>query len=369
LAFFNLTKGDQWATAAQKEKKWLAHKRNCTSCRERQKVAEEAVTGVLQHKCEWCRHKFASCKNMKHHWCPVAKGASWGEVGGKGKGKTVTNPKPNKPGPTLPPNPSTSKPTPHTTTTLLGAKKKRHRVPSSIRAATLATTPSDMMDEAFHSSTPHFGDALTHKLERFNTSKKHRIWRGLMESVKAHDHIPSWTLTTTITIFPMMSSPPPPSSTSSSPSLSGLFDASISDADFGHLARERAWALLAARGFDQEEPLPSSLTRWQELSPHSQEFSPTWVFNESPSHMLTTTTPTGVTPVRGAPPTLDPSQIPIGSRLAKKRSLPEHAKLSVFNILNIFWHCWFISVDHLRTTVLLAQKAKDGKISWVEFTP
>jgi hypothetical protein len=26
-------------------------------------------------------------------------------------------------------------------------------------------------------------------------------------------------------------------------------------------------------------------------------------------------------------------------------------------------------VDHIRTTVLLAQKAKDGKIFWVEFTP
>jgi hypothetical protein len=26
-------------------------------------------------------------------------------------------------------------------------------------------------------------------------------------------------------------------------------------------------------------------------------------------------------------------------------------------------------VDHLRTTVLLAQKAEDGKIFWVEFTP
>jgi hypothetical protein len=46
-----------------------------------------------------------------------------------------------------------------------------------------------MMDEAFHSSTPHFGDALTHKSERLNTSKKHRIQRGLMELVEAHNQM------------------------------------------------------------------------------------------------------------------------------------------------------------------------------------
>jgi hypothetical protein len=89
-------------------------------------------------------------------------------------------------------------------------------------------------------------------------------------------------------------------------------------------------------GFDdEEEPLLSSLTRLQDLSPHSQEFSPTRVFNETPS-TLPTPTPTGVTPVREAPPTLDPSQVPIGSKPAKKRSLLEHAKLSVFDILNTF---------------------------------
>jgi hypothetical protein len=92
------------------------------------------------------------------------------------------------------------------------------------------------------------------------------------------------------------------------------------------------------------------------------------VFNETSSPMPTPT-PTGVTPVRGAPPTLDPSQVPIGSKLAKKWSLLGHAELSVFDILNTFQHCWFVSMDHLRTTVLLAQKAKDGKTFWVEFTP
>jgi hypothetical protein len=163
-------------------------------------------------------------------------------------------------------------------------------------------------------------------------------------------------------------SSPPPSTTTSSPSPSGLFDASVSDADFGQLARERARALLAAGGFDQEEPLPSSLTRRQEPPPHSQEFFPTRVFNESP-FPTPTITPTGITPVRGVPPTLDPSQVPIGSRPAKKRSLPGHAELSVFDILNTFQHHWFILVDHLRTAVLSAQKAEDRKIFWVEFTP
>jgi hypothetical protein len=93
---------------------------------------------------------------------------------------------------------------------------------------------------------------------------------------------------------------------------------------------------MAEMGFDDEdEPLPLSLTRQQDLSPHSQEFSPTRVFNETPSP-TPTPTPTGVTPVRGVSPTLDPSQVPIVSKLAKKRLLLGHAKLLVFNILNTF---------------------------------
>jgi hypothetical protein len=138
--------------------------------------------------------------------------------------------------------------------------------------------------------------------------------------------------------------------------------------DFGHQSRVDVQALLAGMGFDdKEEPLPSSLTSQQGLSPHTQEFSPARVFNGPP--LPTTTTPTGVTPVRGPTPTLDPSQVPIRSKPAKKRSLLGHAELSVFNILNTFQCRWFILVDHLRTAVLSAQKAKNGKIFWVEFTP
>jgi hypothetical protein len=49
-------------------------------------------------------------------------------------------------------------------------------------------------------------------------------------------------------------------------------------------------------------------------------------------------------------------------------SLYENSDLSVFNILNIF-HCHrFLSVDSLRAQALLAQKAEDGEIIWVEFS-
>ncbi|KAI0255313.1 hypothetical protein BJV78DRAFT_1279489 [Lactifluus subvellereus] len=52
-----------------------------------------------------------------------------------------------------------------------------------------------------------------------------------------------------------------------------------------------------------------------------------------------------------------------------KRSHPEDSELSVFDILNIFRRRWFLSRAHLLTNVISAQKAEDGNISWVEFTP
>jgi hypothetical protein len=166
----------------------------------------------------------------------------------------------------------------------------------------------------------------------------------------------------------MMSSPPLSSSPSfSAPPLPGVYEATILDADLDWVLRERVRAQMADLDLDAEL-LPSSLTRQQEQSSHSQEFSPSQVFNET-SPPMPTPTPTGVNPVREAPPTLDPSQVPTRSKLAKKQSLLGHAKLSVFDILNTFQCCWFISTDHLRTAVLLAQKAKDAKFFWVEFTP
>jgi hypothetical protein len=186
--FFNLTKGQRCKSQAQKEKKQLACKRNWASWHEQHKAAKEAMEGLPQWKCEWCRHKFTSHKNAKWHWCPQAKGAKRGEWSRKGKGKTVANPQPSKPASNIPPTPSTSTPMPCTTTISLGTKKKRPRALLSAREAALAATPLDMMDEAFHSSAPHSRDTSTCKSARLNTSKQYRIQKGLMELVEAHDH-------------------------------------------------------------------------------------------------------------------------------------------------------------------------------------
>jgi hypothetical protein len=52
-----------------------------------------------------------------------------------------------------------------------------------------------------------------------------------------------------------------------------------------------------------------------------------------------------------------------------QQALPVADELSVFDIHNIFHHRWFLSWDHLVANIISAQKAKDGKIFWVEFTP
>jgi methionyl-tRNA synthetase len=41
----------------------------------------------------------------------------------------------------------------------------------------------------------------------------------------------------------------------------------------------------------------------------------------------------------------------------------------VFNILNTFCRCWFLSRASLVANVTSAQKAEDGKFSWVKFAP
>jgi hypothetical protein len=64
-----------------------------------------------------------------------------------------------------------------------------------------------------------------------------------------------------------------------------------------------------------------------------------------------------------------PCYFPPGAKLAKKHALTEHAELSIFDILNIFRHHWFLSVSHLQVQALSAQKANNGKIFWVKFTP
>ena len=169
--------------------------------------------------------------------------------------------------------------------------------------------------------------------------------------------------------FTVMSSPPSPIPTFSSLNLN--LDNLIKD----------AWRTASSEMVDTsrvniqeptlsvQDPPPTLGARTAYLS-QAQEFLPSnqGVFNESTSS-LPTPTPTRVTLARGAKPPLDPSKVPIRSKLAKKRSLLASAELSVFDIQNTFWHCWFILVDHLRTNVLLAQKDEAGKISWVEFTP
>ena len=42
---------------------------------------------------------------------------------------------------------------------------------------------------------------------------------------------------------------------------------------------------------------------------------------------------------------------------------------SIFDVLNIFRHCWFLNWDHLIANFLSAQKNKHGKIIWVDFQP
>jgi hypothetical protein len=49
--------------------------------------------------------------------------------------------------------------------------------------------------------------------------------------------------------------------------------------------------------------------------------------------------------------------------------LPGDVDLSVFDVLNIFRHRWFLSRTNLVTNIISAQKAEDGNISWVEFPP
>jgi hypothetical protein len=65
----------------------------------------------------------------------------------------------------------------------------------------------------------------------------------------------------------------------------------------------------------------------------------------------------------------DPVYFPPKKKLPPRRALTMNDELSVFNIHNTFQRHWFLSRDHLMTNVISAQKAKDRKIFWVEFTP
>jgi hypothetical protein len=196
--------------------------------------------------------------------------------------------------------------------------------------------------------------------------------RSLLLITKPESCIPSWTLTTTITIFHMMSH-------YSSPSPSNLDPQASSDA-FSE-QEMRAWftKLGLDWGSGDEAPLeeracqPSPVGVTGLLSSMAAqaialEFSiPTQVFKEP---TVTLPSPTPAKPLAGgAQQPIDPCNIPLGVKQVGKRSLSGNLNLSVFDILSSFHCCWFLSVNHLRAQALSAQKAEDGKIFWVEFTP
>jgi hypothetical protein len=178
---------------------------------------------------------------------------------------------------------------------------------------------------------------------------------------------------------------PPPSlffhmmSHYSSPSPSNLVPQALSDA----FNEQETRAQFAELGLDwgsgdeappQEEahqPVPlgtSGLLSSRAAQATALEFSiPTQVFKE-PTVTLPSPTPTKPLASKAQQP-IDPCNVPLGVKQVGKRSLSGNLDLSVFDILNSF-HChWFLSMDHLRAQALSAQKAKDGKIFWVEFAP
>ncbi|KAH9048627.1 hypothetical protein EDB83DRAFT_2522898 [Lactarius deliciosus] len=72
----------------------------------------------------------------------------------------------------------------------------------------------------------------------------------------------------------------------------------------------------------------------------------------------------------GPPPTSNSSDHPVAKGRAKSNwSHPVSVDLSVFDILNIFRRCWFLSRPNLLANAISAQKTEDGNISWVEFSP
>jgi hypothetical protein len=160
VAFFNLAKGDRQATTAQKEKKQLAWKRNCTSRQEHQKQAEEAVEGQPQWKCDFCGQKFASCKTTKRHQCPLTKGASRGTGAVEGKGRKIaplfpcqlSKPATNPPPPPAPPAPISSAPP---GTAAPQPWNKQTQVPSSACEVALAKYPQEHKDASANQDYSH----------------------------------------------------------------------------------------------------------------------------------------------------------------------------------------------------------------------
>ena len=64
-----------------------------------------------------------------------------------------------------------------------------------------------------------------------------------------------------------------------------------------------------------------------------------------------------------------PDQAAVKGGAKPNRSPSGNVDLSVFDVLNIFRRRWFLSRANLLANTISAQKAEDGNISWVEFTP
>ena len=64
-----------------------------------------------------------------------------------------------------------------------------------------------------------------------------------------------------------------------------------------------------------------------------------------------------------------PPPSPTRKEVRPKKPTPVDDDLSVFNIHNIFCHCWFLSRANLLANVISTRKEEDRNISWVEFTP
>ena len=81
--------------------------------------------------------------------------------------------------------------------------------------------------------------------------------------------------------------------------------------------------------------------------------------------------PKQVIPSSSAPllPSSGPDRPAAKGGASSRRLSPEVVDLSVFDVLNIFRCRWFLSRANLLANAISAQKAEDGNISWVEFTP
>ena len=90
----------------------------------------------------------------------------------------------------------------------------------------------------------------------------------------------------------------------------------------------------------------------------------------SSEHIPSPAPPQAILTVSASPHTSSgPDRPAVKGGATSKRSSPGNVDLSVFNVLNIFRRRWFLSRANLLTNVISAQKAEDGKFSWVEFSP